>query len=142
VLRELAARDSPQLISAVDSAGTAAYHVGDPPDPRTVKSARQRGYDLSGLRARQVSQRDFIEFDLILAMDRANLAALRAMAPAASHDRLGLFLRYAAQPGIAEVPDPYHGTQSDFERVVDLIEQGSHALLAHLRGQRMAAGDQ
>jgi len=136
VLRELARREAPQLVTAVDSAGTAGYHVGDPPDPRTVAAARTRGYDLSTLRARQVHERDFSEFDLILAMDRANLATLRRFAPATAHDRLGLFLQFSQSGADAEVPDPYYGGRDDFERVLDLVEQGARALLAHLREQR------
>lgn len=136
VLRELARREAPQLVTAVDSAGTAGYHVGDPPDPRTVAAARQRGYDLSTLRARQVSRRDFTEYDLILAMDRANLAALQRAAPGAAQGRLGLFLQFAAGREGDEVPDPYYGGHADFERVLDLVEQGARALLAHLREQQ------
>jgi protein-tyrosine phosphatase len=134
VLRDIAAREAPQLITAVDSAGTAGYHIGAPPDPRSVAIARERGYDLAPLRARQVSRRDFGEFDLMLAMDRSNLAALQAIAPAAGRARLALFLHHARAMG-DEVPDPYYGDRSDFERVLDLVEQGSRALLAHLGEQ-------
>jgi protein-tyrosine phosphatase len=134
VLRELARREDPQIVTAVDSAGTAGYHIGDPPDPRTVAAARERGYDLSTLRARQVSRRDFTEFDLILAMDRANLTALQRLAPPDQRHRLGLFLQFAGTH--AEVPDPYYGGRDDFELVLDLVEQGARALLAHLREQQ------
>lgn len=134
VLREIAAREAPQLITAVDSAGTAGYHIGEPPDPRSVAIARERGYDLAALRARQVSSRDFDAFDLVLAMDRANLAALQAMAPAAGRARLALFLQHA-RAAVDEVPDPYYGDRSAFERVLDLVEEGSRALLAHLSKQ-------
>jgi protein-tyrosine phosphatase len=135
VLRDIAAREAPQLITTVDSAGTAGYHVGEPPDPRSVAIARERGYELSALRARQVSRSDFEQFDLMLAMDRANLAALRALAPARSPARLALFLHYAGVGAGDEVPDPYYGERGDFERVLDLVEQGSRALLAHLSEQ-------
>jgi protein-tyrosine phosphatase len=134
VLRELARREAPQLLTAVDSAGTAGYHVGDPPDPRTVAAALERGYDLSTLRARQVDRRDFTEFNLILAMDRSNLTALQRVAPPEQRHRLGLFLQFA-DPHL-EVPDPYYGSRDDFERVLDLVEQGARALLAHLREQQ------
>src|SRR4030095_8242179 len=73
VLRAIAAREFPGLPLEVDSAGTADYHVGEPPDGRTIVAARRRGYDLSGLRARQVTSADFSAFDYVLAMDRANL---------------------------------------------------------------------
>jgi protein-tyrosine phosphatase len=135
VLRDIAAREAPQLVKTVDSAGTAGYHVGEPPDPRSVAIARERGYDLSQLRARQVSRRDFEQFDLILAMDRANLTALRALEPAAPRARLALFLQYTGSVAGAEVPDPYYGERGDFERVLDLVEEGSRALLAHLNEQ-------
>jgi protein-tyrosine phosphatase len=135
VLRDIAAREAPQLITTVDSAGTAGYHVGEPPDPRSVAIARERGYELSALRARQVSRSDFEQFDLMLAMDRANLAALRALAPARSPARLALFLHYTGIGAGDEVPDPYYGERGDFERVLDLVEQGSRALLAHLSEQ-------
>ena len=136
VLRELARRESPQLVTAVDSAGTAGYHVGDPPDPRAVAIARERGYDLSHLRARQVSRRDFMEFDLVLAMDRANLEALQRRSPSDARARLGLFLEFTGATAIDEVPDPYYGDRSDFLRVLELVEEGARALLAHLREQR------
>lgn len=136
VLRELARQQSPQLVTAVDSAGTAGYHVGDPPDPRTVAIARERGYELSDLRARQVSQRDFIEFDLILAMDRANLQALQQRVPGDARARLGLFMEFAGTASGDEVPDPYYGDRRDFLHVLELVEQGARALLAHLREQR------
>lgn len=136
VLRELARRESPQLVTVVDSAGTAGYHVGDPPDPRTVSIARERGYDLSSLRARQISHRDFVEFDLILAMDKANLDTLQQRAPRDARARLGLFLQFAGAAPADEVPDPYYGDRSDFLRVIELVEQGARALLAHLREQR------
>src|SRR5512142_2235453 len=81
VFREVAAREAPDLTVHVDSAGTADYHIGSPPDPRTCAAAARRGYDLSPLRARSVEPEDFEQFDLILAMDRENLAALRRRAP-------------------------------------------------------------
>ena len=81
VFRAIVEREAPGLVQSVDSAGTADYHVGDPPDPRTCRVAAQRGYDLSDLRARQVKRADFERFELLLAMDRANLAALQALAP-------------------------------------------------------------
>src|SRR5215203_1151401 len=76
VLRAIAAREFPEGALDIDSAGTANYHVGEPPDRRTVAAARRRGYDLAGLRARQVEDEDFSRFDYVIAMDRANLADL------------------------------------------------------------------
>jgi protein-tyrosine phosphatase len=139
VLRVLAAREAPELFLEVDSAGTAGYHVGEPPDPRTRQAAARRGYDLSALRARIIEPEDFQRFDLILAMDRDNLRVLRSRAPAAVHERLRLLLEFAPHDGGPEdVPDPYYGGPNGFEEVLDLIEAAARGLLAHLRGARAA----
>ena len=135
VFREIAARDAPGLMRQVDSAGTAGYHVGDPPDPRTCRIAMQRGYDLSDLRARQLEREDFSRFDLLLAMDRANLAAMQALAPGRQRIKAQLFLEYAGHGSMLDVPDPYYGDEADFRRVVDLVEEGSRGLVARLRDQ-------
>jgi protein-tyrosine phosphatase len=130
VLRAIADRDSVAL--SVDSAGTADYHIGAPPDPRTVAAAARRGYDLSALRARQVVAQDFAAFDFVLAMDRANLRALERLAPVGHRARIGLFLDYAPEQAEREVPDPYYGSTRDFDYVVDLAEAGARGLLAAL----------
>jgi protein-tyrosine phosphatase len=129
VARAIATRQFPTLQIQLDSAGTANYHVGEPPDRRTVAAARRRGYDLTGLRARQISGVDFSAFDYILAMDRANLDELGRLAPAAGRARLGLFLEFAPEAGSDEVPDPYYGGVAEFERVLDLCEAGARGLL-------------
>jgi protein-tyrosine phosphatase len=140
VLRALAAREAPELSLEVDSAGTAGYHIGEPPDPRTRAAALRRGYDLSALRARVVEPGDFERFDLILAMDRENLRVLRRRAPAAAHERLRLLLEFAASADAPEdVPDPYYGGANGFEEVLDLVEGAARGLLAHLRRQLRAA---
>ncbi|HEX9808704.1 MAG TPA: low molecular weight protein-tyrosine-phosphatase [Alphaproteobacteria bacterium] len=115
-----------------DSAGTTAYHVGQAPDPRATAAAGARGYDLTGFRARQVRRRDFREFDLMLAMDRANRRTLRHMAPPGARAELRLFLDFAPALGLAEVPDPYYGGVDGFERVLDICEAGASGLLDHL----------
>ena len=138
VLRALAARDAPELALEVDSAGTADYHVGQPPDPRTRAAAARRGYDLSALRAREVEPADFERFDFILAMDRENLKALRRRAPSHAHERLHLFLEFAPDAP-EDVPDPYYGGPNGFEEVLDLVETATRALLAHLRQRSRAA---
>jgi protein-tyrosine phosphatase len=135
VLRGIAARDFPGLPLSVDSAGTADYHVGEPPDRRTVAAARRRGYELSSLRARRVTSSDFASFDYILAMDRANLAELEQLSPGVTGARLGLFLEYAPQLELAEVPDPYYGGIEDFERVLDLCEAAARGLLLRIAGR-------
>lgn len=117
----------------VDSAGTAAYHVGNPPDSRSRAIAARRGYDLSALRARAVEREDFARYRYILAMDHRNLDNLAAIKPSGFDGHLGMFLDFAGMDG-AEVPDPYY-TSGDrgFEEVLDLIESASDGLIAHLR---------
>jgi protein-tyrosine phosphatase len=129
---QLLAAEAPQLDVEVDSAGTGDYHVGEPPDLRAQRAAKQRGIDLSGLCARQVVAEDFAHFDLILAMDRQNLRALQAMRPSTVKAQLKLFLDYAGQPGSREVPDPYCGDAGDFERVLDLVTAASRGLIGEL----------
>jgi protein-tyrosine phosphatase len=132
VLRVIAAREHPGLRLQIDSAGTADYHVGEPPDRRTVAAARRRGYDLSALRARQLQPDDFRNFDFVLAMDRANLAELEARRIAGATAELGLFMGFAAESEYDEVPDPYYGGVEDFERVLDLCEAAARGLLSRL----------
>jgi protein-tyrosine phosphatase len=139
VFRAIAARDAPDLTVEVDSAGTAGYHIGAPPDPRTISAAHRRGYDMSPLRARVVEPRDFELYDLILAMDRENLSALHRRAPAHTRERVRLFLEFAPDAGVTEVPDPYYGGPNGFEEVLDLIEAASNGLLQHLRQRSRAA---
>ncbi len=125
----------------LDSAGTGAWHIGEPPDPRATDAARGRGIALEGA-ARQVRASDFEEFDLIVAMDRANLSDLRAMAPDESARARIRLLRELDPPadspsrgtgGRLDVPDPYHGGPRGFEDVFDLVQGACAALLAELR---------
>lgn len=115
----------------VDSAGTGDWHVGAMPDKRAQQAASRRGYDLTFIRARQVCEQDFHQFDYVLAMDQQNLADLKAIQPTDSRAVLSLFLDYAGMPGEA-VPDPYYGAGDGFERVLDLVEQACDGLLASL----------
>jgi protein-tyrosine phosphatase len=135
VLRAIAAREFPGLVVSVDSAGTADYHVGEPPDRRTIAAARRRGYDLGALRARQIKPEDFDRFDHVLAMDRANLVELQKLRRPESSAEVKLFLEYSPSRDFEEVPDPYYGGVEDFERVLDLCEVAARGLL-----QRMQAG--
>jgi len=133
VLRHLVAKEAPDLSIEIDSAGTADYHIGAPPDSRSQRAALRRGIDLSGLRARQVTQDDFSRFDLILAMDRDNLRELQAMKPGDSRAALKLFLEYAPELNLHDVPDPYYRDASAFEEVLDLTSAASRGLLAKLK---------
>lgn len=135
VFREIITREAPELRVEIDSAGTAGYHIGEPPDARTRKAAQRRGYDMSALRARIVEPQDFARFDLILAMDRENLAVLTRRAPLEARDRVRLFMEFAPEAGSAEVPDPYYGGPNGFEEVLDLVEAASRGLLQHLRSR-------
>lgn len=117
----------------IDSAGTHDYHIGSPPDNRTQLAAKQRGYDLSALRGRQVTREDFKDFDYVLAMDLANLSILQRLRPADSDSHLGLFLAYARSHSQREVPDPYYGGAAGFERVLDMVEDAAEGLLAQIQ---------
>ena len=121
----------------IDSAGTHAYHVGNPPDPRATAAARQRNIDLTSQRARQVRADDFYEFDYILAMDRSNYADLSDLCPAGEEHRLHLFLEFAPQTGTEEVPDPYYGGEQGFEHVLNLVEQAAEGLLEDIREKHL-----
>jgi protein-tyrosine phosphatase len=128
VLRQRLAAGGLDLQVEVDSAGTGGWHTGEAPDSRAQRHALLRGYDLSCLRARRVVDEDFERFDLLLAMDEDNLADLQRLKPAEARAEVRLF-------AAVEVPDPYHGAAQGFENVLDLIEQGSDALVAELRAR-------
>ncbi len=116
----------------LDSAGTGGWHVGKAPDPRMQQAALERGYDLSTLRARQVSAEDLQTFDYVLAMDDSNYSDLKHLAGSQAHAKLQRLLDYGAT-GLTQVPDPYYGGEAGFFQVIDLIEQACDALLDHLR---------
>lgn len=117
---------------ATDSAGTHAYHVGNPPDQRAQATATRRGIDLSDLRARQVQETDFYDFDYILAMDLDNYESLSRLCPEGMQQRLYLFMDFAADMGVQEVPDPYYGGARGFEQVFDLVDAAARGLLADI----------
>jgi len=114
----------------IDSAGTHAYHVGEPPDRRSVAAAERRGVSLQDIRARRVSDEDFERFDHIIAMDEGNLARLQEQSPE-HQSKVRLFLEFSSS-GESEVPDPYYGGAAGFERVLDLVEDASRGLLETL----------
>jgi protein-tyrosine phosphatase len=139
VMRALVCDAGLQERIALDSAGTGAWHVGDSPDARATEAARRQGIALEGA-ARQVRPRDFEEFDVILAMDRANLRSLQRMAPderaRAKVRLLREWGRVGSQSdGDLDVPDPYHGGPDGFEQVLDLVQAACTALLEELRAQ-------
>lgn len=119
----------------VDSAGTGDWHVGEAPDHRAQAAGRRRGYDLSALRARQIAGADFERFDLVLAMDAANLDQLRKLCPPALRSRIRLLMEFGSAGGAGEVADPYFGGGEGFELVLDQCEDGCRGLLRHLRAE-------
>jgi protein-tyrosine phosphatase len=135
-MRQLLEADPPQELIELDSAGTGGWHVGHPPDPRSVAAAAVRGIVVNG-QARTVTSDDFERFDLIIAMDRQNLAALRERAPdAQSAARLRLLREFdpsAVASGELDVPDPYYGGERGFEDVLDLLTAACRGLLAEIR---------
>lgn len=122
----------------IDSAGTANWHQGRAPDPRTIAAAKRRDIDLSVLRARAVKASDFNEFDYVLVMDKSNLADLELLKPADYAGHLGLFLAFGSQSEYIEVPDPYHGGSDGFELVLDLVEDAAAGLLASIEKNKFA----
>lgn len=112
----------------IDSAGTGAWHAGNPPDPRSRAEGERRGYSFAGQAARKVRVSDFHDFDFILAMDASNLKDLKAIQPVDSSAMLSLF-----RPDGADVPDPYYGGPNGFVQVVDLIEQAADYWLAQMK---------
>jgi len=121
----------------IDSAGTSGWHIGEGPDPRAQAAADKRGYDLSRLRGRQVQPADFSTFDYIIAMDDSNHTSLSAMAPSGEQNRIHMFLAFAPETGIREIPDPYYGAGDGFGTVLDLIEAASRGLLEDIRQKHL-----
>ncbi|MTW23103.1 low molecular weight protein-tyrosine-phosphatase [Allochromatium palmeri] len=121
----------------IDSAGTHAYHIGEPPDRRARDTARMRGIDIGDLRARLAEPDDFVRFDYVLAMDRDNYEHLVQICPAGLEDRLRLFMEFAPELGIREVPDPYYGGQRGFERVLDMVESAARGLLLDIKNRHL-----
>jgi protein-tyrosine phosphatase len=119
----------------IASAGTHDYHVGEPPDPRTLRHAAKRGYDLGAQRASQMKPEDFQTFDYILAMDRGHLRMLRAMAPQDTRAKLGLFLEASGKWKDEDVPDPYYGGVAGFEEVLDMAEEAAERWLDRIEAE-------
>ena len=132
VMRAKARKRGVDLV--IDSAGTSPLHAGAPPDPRMIKAAGARGYDLRDLRARQVALSDYYEFDYLLSMDLTNHTDLLENAPPNRDCDIRLFLDFAGGE-IRETPDPYFGGDDGFFHVLDLIEAGAEGLLDHLEDE-------
>lgn len=119
---------------AIDSAGTHAYHVGQPADRRAKVAADRRGMSLDGIISRRVSDDDFAAFDYIIAMDEDNKANLLQQSPQQHHSKIQLFLSYTSASE-TEVPDPYYGGATGFERVLDLVDEAARGLLKLIADQ-------
>lgn len=135
-MRKLVSERASNLEICLDSAGTHDYHIGEPPDPRSIDAAARRGYDIANLRARQVQASDFHSFDLILAMDEANLRLLKRQCPTELHDKLKLMMTYSNKFAVDEVPDPYYGGGQGFDLVLDYLEDAGEGLLSELHAAR------
>jgi protein-tyrosine phosphatase len=135
VLRRLAEKRGLAGRVRVASAGTHDYHVGDAPDPRTMKHASKRGYDLSAQRAMQVEKMHFEEFDYILAMDRGHLRILEQMQPPGTRAKVGLFLEASGKWKGEDVPDPYYGGAAGFEQVLDMVEEAAERWLDRVEAE-------
>ncbi len=116
----------------VDSAGTDAWHVGEPPDPRSTEVAELHGVSLQGQRARRVAPADFEEFDMVVAMDDDNLSRLRQECPAEHQDKLCRMRDFDPQ-GDGDVPDPYYGGPAGFTVVYEMVERSCTTLLERLQ---------
>ncbi len=144
VLEKQAAQAQLPATVRIDSAGTQASGSGERPDPRAVAALLRRGYEMGRHRARRVVAQDFDKFDLILAMDADNLKALQKICPEQHLPKLKLFLSFGRRDltvaevaaEVADVPDPYYGNVAGFERVLDLCESGTRALIQHWKQQQ------
>lgn len=116
----------------INSAGTGNWHVGNPPDPRSVATARARGLDISQLRARQLCADDYKNFDVLIALDRNHYDYMQAHKPASSSAQISLLMSHADSFYHDDVPDPYAGGQKGFDQAYDMMEAGVIGLFALL----------
>lgn len=133
VFRKLVMEEGLEKRIEIDSAGTAAYHVGNPPDSRSMKTAKNRGIQMNDLRARAVDFGDFYQYDYILAMDHSNYSNLYEMALPEHREKIHMFLQFTEEFTETEVPDPYYGGPQGFEHVFDLVGSASKGLLEHIK---------
>ncbi len=134
VFRDLTERMKTNYIT-IDSAGTHAYHVGEPPDQRAMATAKSRNIDMSQQRARKVHVNDFEEFDHILVMDESNHNELMQICPEHLQHKVELFMNYSTNFNETEVPDPYYGGASGFDHVFDLVDDASKGLLDKIQNK-------
>ncbi len=132
VFRVLAARAGLANTVRAESAGTHGFHAGEPPDRRAILAARARGYDIAPLRARTFAADHFDRFAWIVAMDEVNLRVLTDLRPSGFAGRLELLMHFVPDAQVREIPDPYYGSPEGFERVLDLVELATEALLLHV----------
>lgn len=137
VFRKLVRDEALDALIDIDSAGTHAYHVGNPPDSRSMEVARGRGIEMQDLRARKVDFGDFIEYDYILAMDEANYSLLKDQALPEHFSKISMFLEFAEQFTQTEVPDPYYGGPQGFDLVFDMVTDASEGLLSHIKREKL-----
>ena len=137
VFRHLVRQQQLDDLIETDSAGTHAYHLGEPPDQRAQSTATNRGIDISDLRARRVDLTDYEKFDYILAMDRDNLEILMGQTPEHASDRIHLFLSFAENHSETEVPDPYYGGPKGFENVFDMVQVAAEGLLREIQARHL-----
>lgn len=135
IFRHLAERNGGCGRYEVDSAGTGAWHIGAPPDPRSVHIAAEHEIDISRLRARRIATEDFERFSLILAMDRSNLQELRRLSPLEHKRKLHLFDAFTSGRNI-DVPDPYYGDDDGFRVVYNMLFAGCESLFEKLDAER------
>ena len=136
VFRSVAENQNLDFELFVDSAGTAGYHIGHPPDSRAIRAANRRGVDLTNLRARRITHQDYEQFDYIIGMDRWNYDDLKEMAPSDYKGRVCLFMEFASGWDNDEIPDPYYGGPNGFEQVLDMVENASAGLLEDIKKAR------
>lgn len=137
VFRDLVGREGLADKIVTDSCGTGGWHIGNPPDQRAQYEARRRGIKIDDLKARKTSSNDFDDFDFIIAMDNSNFKNLTAMSPPEHVSKIHMFLSFAPDLRISEVPDPYYGGDDGFADVFDMIEKASIGLLNHIRDERL-----
>ena len=136
VFRKLVREENLEHLFEIDSAGTHAYHIGEPPDERARAACARRGFDINPLRGRKAVAEDIQKFDYVLAMDRENFKDLIDICPPGHETRIRLFMEFAPNRPEDEVPDPYFGGVSGFDRVLDMIEDAARGLLEEIRRTR------